>query len=87
MGVYKPASMEKAQEDQAVSLTFALRSLMDTGVLPGDQGLKWARDALTAPAIENEQLPAMGQLQSQRAPEEISFEEEEIVTEPQMGMM
>jgi hypothetical protein len=87
MGVYKPASMEKAQEDQAVSLTFALRSLMDTGVLPGNQGLKWARDALAAPAIDNEQLPAMGQIQSQRAPEEVSFEEEEIVTEPQMGVM
>ena len=87
MGVYKPASMEKAQEDQAVALTFALRALMDTGVLPGNQGLKWARDALAAPAIENEQLPAMGQLQSQRAPEEVSFEEEEIITEPQMGVM
>jgi hypothetical protein len=87
MGVYKPASMEKAQEDQAVSLTFALRSLMDTGVLPGNQGLKWARDALAAPAIDNEQLPAMGQIQSQRAPEEVSFEEEEVVTEPQMGVM
>jgi hypothetical protein len=87
MGVYKSPSIEQAKEDQAVSLVFTLRGLMDTGVLPGNQGLKWARDSLAAPAIDNEQLPAMGQIQSQRAPEEVSFEEEEVVTEPQMGVM
>ena len=37
--------------------------------------------------LGNEQLPPIGQLQSQQAPEEVSFEEEEIVTEPQMGVM
>ena len=87
MGVYNSPSVEQAKEDQAVSLIFTLRGLMDTGVLPGKQGLKWARDALAAPAIDNEQLPAIGQLQNQRAPEEISFEEEEIVTEPPMEVM
>jgi len=87
MGVYKMSTPEQAKEDQGVALTFALRGLIKDGVISGKQGLQWTRDALAAPDLGNEQLPAMGQIQSQRAPEEISFEEEEIVTEPQMGMM
>ena len=87
MGVYKMTSPDQAQEDQSVALTFALRSLIKGGLISGKQGLQWTRDALAAPDLGNEQLPPIGQLQSQQAPEEVSFEEEEIVTEPQMGVM